>query len=96
MPHLGLSSKKIIIFIVIFVCALLAFMVFGGRGLVQIYQLKAEKEKIRANNAVLREENQKLTEKIARLRHNKEEIEKIAREDLGLAKKGEIIYQFEK
>lgn len=96
MSHLDFSSKKMIVFIVIFGFALLAFIFFGGRGLVQIYQLRVEKEKIQAQNALLREENQKLTEKIARLRHSKEEIEKIAREDLGLAKKGEIIYQFEK
>jgi len=93
---LGHSSKKLVIFLVIFAPALLAFMVFGGRGLVQIYQLKIERDKIRASNTVLNEENTKIVDKIARLRHNKEEIEKIAREDLGLAKKGEIIYQFEK
>jgi cell division protein FtsB len=30
------------------------------------------------------------------LRNNKEEVEKVAREELGLVRKGEIVYQFEK
>ncbi len=71
-------------------------MVFGGRGLMQIYQLKVERDRIQVANAVLSQENKKLAEQIACLRHNQDEIEKIAREDLGLARKGEIIYQFEK
>jgi len=42
------------------------------------------------------DENQKLTQQVQRLRYHKEEVEKIAREELGLVKKGEIIYQFER
>lgn len=62
----------------------------------QIYQLREEREKIKAVNARLREENQKLGEQVERMKHHKEkEVEKIAREELGLVKKGEIIYQFE-
>jgi cell division protein FtsB len=43
----------------------------------------------------LREENQKLAEQIERMKHNKEEVERIAREELGLVKKGELVYKFE-
>ncbi len=96
MWFLGPGSKKLVICIVLFVSVLLAFMVFGGRGLMQIYQLKVERDRIQVANAVLSQENKKIAEQIARLRHNQDEIEKIAREDLGLARKGEIIYQFEK
>ena len=63
----------------------------------QIYHLKGEREKIKSANARLREENQKLTEQLSRMKHNKEEgVEKIAREELGLVRKGEVVYQFEK
>ena len=62
----------------------------------QIYHLKEERERIKTSNARLREENQKLTEQIERMRRNKkEEIERIAREELGLVKKGELVYKFE-
>ena len=63
----------------------------------QIYHLKKEREKIRVASDRLREENQKLAEQVARMKHNKkEEVEKISREELGLVKKGEVVYQFEK
>ena len=62
----------------------------------QIYHLKEEREKIRIANARLREENQKLAGQIQKMKHNKkEEVERIAREELGLVKKGELVYKFE-
>jgi len=73
----------------------LFFGILGGRSLMQIYHLKGEREKIRIANARLREENQKLAEQIERMKHNKEEVERIAREELGLVKKGELVYKFE-
>jgi cell division protein FtsB len=30
------------------------------------------------------------------MKHSKDEVEKVAREELGLVKKGEIVYQFER
>jgi len=78
------------------VAALILFALFAGRGIMQIYHLKEERDRIQGNNARLQEENRNLAEKISRLRNSKEEIEKVAREELGLVKKGEIIYQFEK
>ena len=75
---------------------LLFFAIFGGRSLMQIYHLKEEREKIRIANARLREENQKLAGQIQKMKHNKkEEVERIAREELGLVKKGELVYKFE-
>ena len=75
---------------------LIFFIIFGGRGLVQIYHLKEERTRVEAVNSRLGAENRKLAEQIERMKHNKEEIEKIAREELGLVKKGEVIYQFER
>ena len=62
----------------------------------QIYHLKEERNRIEGSNARLQEENRKLAEKVNRLRNNKDEVEKVAREELGLVKKGEVVYQFEK
>jgi cell division protein FtsB len=62
----------------------------------QIYHLRQEREKIELVNARLRAENQKLTMQIERMKHSKEEVERIAREELGLVKRGEVVYQFER
>jgi cell division protein FtsB len=88
--------KKYLFYLAGFIAMLLFFGLFGGRSLMQIYHLKEEREKIRIANARLREENQKLAEQIGRMKHNKkEEVERIAREELGLVKKGELVYKFE-
>jgi cell division protein FtsB len=88
--------KKYLFYLAGFIAMLLFFGLFGGRSLMQIYHLKEEREKIKIANARLREENQRLAEQIERMKHNKkEEVERIAREELGLVKKGELVYKFE-
>jgi cell division protein FtsB len=88
--------KKYLFYLVSFIAVVVFFGIFGGRSLMQIYHLKEEREKINIANARLREENQKLAEQIERMKHNKkEEVERIAREELGLVKKGELVYKFE-
>ncbi len=76
--------------------SVIIFTLFGGKGLLQIYHLREERDRIHLSNSLLQEENQKLTQQVQRLRYQKEEVEKIAREELGLVKKGEIIYQFDR
>lgn len=95
MRLLGLIRKKYLLCLAGFVSAMVFFIIFGGRDLVQIYHLRAEWDKIKAANVRLREENRRLAEQIEKMKHNKEEVERIAREELGLVRKGEIIYHFE-
>jgi len=78
------------------IAVMMLLALFEGKGLLQIYHLQEERYRIHLSNDRLREENQKLTQQVQRLRYHKEEVEKIAREELGLVKKGEIIYQFER
>ena len=96
MRFFGSIQKKYLLFLSVFISGVLIFAIFGSRGLIQIYKLKEEGTRVQISNARLQEENKKLAEQIKRLRNNKEEVEKIAREELGLVKKGEIVYQFEK
>ncbi len=88
--------KKYLYGLAAFIVVMLLFTIFGGRGLIKIYQLKLDREKIQLANTRLSEENKKIIEQINKVKNNKEEIEKIAREELGLVKKGEVVYQFEK
>lgn len=96
MRFFGSIQKKYLLFLAVFISGMLLFAIFGSRGLIQIYKLKDERNRIQMSNARLQEENRRLAEQIGRLRNNKEEVEKVAREELGLVKKGEIVYQFEK
>jgi len=95
MRFFGTIQKKYLLLLAIFIAGMFLLTIFGERGLMHIYQLKVEQTRIQAANARLREENRKLSEQVNRMRNNQKEVEKIAREELGLVKKGEIIYQFE-
>jgi len=92
----GSIQKKYFIFLAVFISGMFLFAIFGSRGLVQIYKSEEERKRIQMSNARLQEDNRKLADQIRRLRNNREEVEKVAREELGLVKKGEIVYQFEK
>ena len=93
---LGFLRKKYFLYGIIFGFALLIFIIFAGKGLVQIHHLKREREKVKMATGRLKEENQKIAHQIGKMKKNtKEEVERIAREELGLVKKGEIIYKFE-
>ena len=70
------------------------FTTFGERGLLHLWRLWGEQKKLDEANFLLQKENEVLRERIYRLRHDDLYLEKIAREDLGLARPGEIIYRF--
>jgi cell division protein FtsB len=74
--------------------ALFLFTTFGERGILHIRRLKEEKRDLDEKNYLLQKENSALRERIKRLRHDNLFLEKIAREELGLVRPGEIIYRF--
>ena len=79
-------------------CALIVtlslFTTFGERGLLHLWRLWGERRELSETNFLLQKENELLRERIYRLRHDDLYLEKIAREDLGLVRPGEIVYRF--
>jgi cell division protein FtsB len=73
---------------------ILFFTVFGERGLLRIYEMKQEKQRIERSVAELRLDNQKLRLSIEALHSDRHQLERIARKELGLVRPNEIIYQF--
>ena len=78
----------------IFLFALGLLAISGERGILLIWRLMEDKRKLEAANFALLQENDGLRRKIQRLRHDDLYLEKVAREELGLARPGEIIYRF--
>ncbi|MEK7335658.1 MAG: septum formation initiator family protein [Candidatus Binatota bacterium] len=70
------------------------FTTFGERGLLHLWRLWGERRELSETNFLLQKENELLRERIYRLRHDDLYLEKIAREDLGLVRPGEIVYRF--
>jgi len=90
-------SKKIIslTFILILV-ALLAMTVFGQRGLLHMTRLKEELRLFEENNQRLQKENLALKKQIEQLKNDRRHLEDLARDELGLAKENELIYELKK
>jgi cell division protein FtsB len=88
-------NRKIVITILLLISVMIFFAFFGNKGLLQVYRLKKEFKEIERANMELQRENKRLRAEIENLRTNKKYIEELARRELGLVKKGEIVYQFD-
>ena len=87
--------KRVLITVLMLVSVMIFFTFFGEKGLLQVYRLRRELKEIERVNMELRQENERLRAEIGNLRTNKKYIEELARRELGLVKKGEIVYQFD-
>ena len=73
---------------------MLSFLVFGEWGLLHYQRLSEERRMLEERSQALQRENELLREKIYRITKDDRYLEKVAREDFGLARKGEIIFLF--
>ena len=89
------SSQRWIIYLFssLFV-ALAFFTALGERGVFHLWRLWGEKKQLQERNFVLQKENETLRERVDRIRHDDLYLEKIAREELGMIRTGEIVYRF--
>lgn len=83
----GKKYKKILLYVV------LAAVVFLP-GAFKYHGLNAQKAKNEAKLKVLTEENSRLAEENKKLKEDPLYIEQMARENLGLAKKDEVVVKF--
>jgi len=80
-------------FVALFI-SLSIFTIFGERGMIHLWRLRGEKIKLSERNFRLQTENEILRERILKLHHDNLYLEKVAREELGLVRPGEIVYRF--
>lgn len=76
---------------IILLFAMLLFIVFSDNGLADLYLLKNERDRLIGENRHLTAENLKLYRAIERLKSDPAYIESIARKELGMIRKEEII-----
>ena len=70
------------------------FIVFGNRGLLDNQRLKEKLADLRAENARLEAVNNSLKREAVLVREETRYIESVARQDLGMVKRGDLIYRF--
>lgn len=69
---------------------------FGNRGVVDNYLMSKKVASLKAQNEEITAENVDLKQKIILLRNDINYIEMIARNELGMVKKGDIVYRWAK
>jgi len=87
------SSKQsiFIAFAILAVCTLLLFIVFGDNGLADLHLLKMERDTLIEENRRLSQENLSLYREIDRMKHDPKFVESVARQELGVIGKDEVI-----
>lgn len=78
----------------ILVFASVLLIIWSPNGLLHLRQLDLEHQELIQKNRILEQENHQLYEEISRLQNDPHAIENLARQELGLVKEGELIFQF--
>lgn len=78
----------------LFLFAMMAFTVWGDRGLLAMWRTQHDLERLVREIEIIEQKNATLVREVQRLRSDLVYIEKIAREELGLARPGEIVFEF--
>jgi cell division protein FtsL len=67
--------------------------VFGAHGFLAMWRTKQQLTQLRGDIDRLNKENNQMTKQVTSLKTDPETIERIAREQMGLAKPGELIFK---
>jgi len=88
----GVRRKAWVLGTVIALIALVVGSVFGDRGILNLFDKRRQMDSIRQEIEGLRAENARLSSEVAALRTSPRAIERLAREELGLARPDETVF----
>jgi len=83
-------------YLVVFVVLMGTLITFGNRGLVDNYMMRERLMSLKKSNQEIVAENDRLKRTIVLLRSALPYIEMVARNELGMVKKGDLVYRFTK
>ena len=87
------TLRRYATYILVVVCiALVVHEIFGAHGFMALRQEKKEIEGLRQQILELKDENAQLDKRIKELQSDPKAIEQLAREGMGLARPGELIF----
>ena len=79
---------------VLLVLYFLVTRVTGEMGAVKYYRMKAQRTALTEEIAELKQDNARLRKEVSSLKNDSAYIERVARDKLGLARQGEIVYYY--
>jgi len=85
------KQKILVSFCILTLFSMLLFVLFSDKGLSDLFKLQSERDRLMNQNVQLKKENDTLYRTIERLRNDPEYIESVARKELGMIKKDEVI-----
>ena len=80
-------------YLIVFLFLMALLITFGNRGLVDNYLMNKRLVQLKVLNNGVTAENNELKKKIGLLRGDLAYIESLARNELGMVKKGDIVYR---
>jgi cell division protein FtsB len=83
-------------YLVAFLFLMTLLITFGNRGVVDNYLMSKRLSHLKTENTDLAAQNKELAGKILLLRSDPAYIESIARNELGMVKKGDVVYRLAK
>jgi len=86
----GLTKRRIFIALLLIIAL---FAVLGDKGLIDLYRVRGELDGIQTYNRALEKENREIEKEIALLKGDRRYIEHIAKKELGMIRKNEVIYK---
>lgn len=90
------TERVLLVFLAILCVVLLGLGIFGNNGIITYRELKRSYVELQSKVSALEEENERLAEEIYLLKNDPSYIERIAREELGMVKPGEVIFYVRK
>jgi cell division protein FtsB len=90
----GMRQRVALAIAVTATTALIAVVIFGSRGLLHLQTLTREQDELGRRITLLLHENEQLRERIHHLRTDDRTLERLARDQLGFTRPGEVIYRF--
>jgi cell division protein FtsB len=83
-------------YLIVFVFVMSMLITFGKRGLVDNYAMKERLMALKKTNQDISVENKELSKKVMLLKGDLQYTEMLARNELGMVRKGDIIYRYMK
>jgi cell division protein FtsB len=81
-------------YLVVFIFVMGMLIIFGKRGLVDNYSMKERLMSLKKTNQDISLENKELNKKVTLLRGDLQYIETVARNELGMVRKGDLVYRY--
>ncbi|HUH65727.1 MAG TPA: septum formation initiator family protein [Syntrophales bacterium] len=81
-------------YLVVFILMMAVLIVFGKRGLIDNYAMKERLMALKKTNQEISIENKDLNKKVGLLRNDLQYMEMVARNELGMVRKGDLVYRY--